>query len=337
MTRLVPLALLGACSSGRVDDRLNVLSDGAVLPVAVHGNLGSGTLVLFESGGPSGPGLAERSVGYLPFADGLEAHLAVALYDRRGTGNATGDYGRDDQSAAQLIQDLHAVRTVLEDRYAPDRLVLMGHSFGTWSSALYLLEHEPVDAWVAVAPAILEGPDDLYVPYRRDFACRVADGQIADGQTGPLWTDIVDFCARHPTIAAAWDTPEREELWGYLGRIEDRLEPWPSMNAAGLLGTLFGSQYNVIDTLFRPNWISDAIVAEPGREDLLAELGALGLPAAVITGEFDGTTPTELGVAVVEALGGPSTLTELPGGGHYPMADDPDGFERAVLDLVDGL
>jgi pimeloyl-ACP methyl ester carboxylesterase len=330
--------VLAACGSDLVDDHMNVRTDGAVLPVEVHGNMDSGTLLLVESGGPSGPSIAQRTVGYMPFQDTLEPELAVAFYDRRGTGNATGDYSVDDQSMDQLIADLDAVMAVLDERYAPERLVLMGHSFGTYTSALYQIEHPgKTDAWIAAAPAIIEGPDDFYVPYRRDFACRVADEQIADGSDDSLWTDIEDFCVANPTIPAEWDTPEREELWGYLGQIEDRLEPWPSMEIGGLLGAVFFSHYNIIDAQMRGNRISDRIEADPGREDLLPELGAIDVPAAVITGEYDGTTPTELGTAVVDALPPGAVLTEVAGGGHYMMADDPDAFADAVFALVDPL
>lgn len=324
---------LFACSDA-IHDRLMVRTDGADLPVAVHGDLSSGTLILVESGGPSGPALAERMVGYHPFEDTLETHAAVAAYDRRGTGNATGDYRVADQSMDQLLADLDAVITVLDARYAPDRLVLLGHSFGAYTSVRYQLQRPGVvDAWVAAAPAILEGPDDLYVPYRRDFACRVAEGQ---GDGDPLWAEIRDFCAEHPSLPPLWDTPERAQLWEYLGEIEDRLEPWPAMDPGGLLGAVFFSQYNIVDTQLRPNLISSLIHADPGREDLLPELPALSVPAAVITGEFDGTTPTELGRAVVDALPA-GTLTEIPGGGHYMMADDPEAFEAAVLAVVDRL
>jgi pimeloyl-ACP methyl ester carboxylesterase len=330
--------LLVGCSTGVVHDRLNVRTDGAVLPVEVHGAIGSGTLLLVESGGPSGPSIAQRDVGYFPFEHTLEPQMAVALYDRRGTGNATGDYRPSDQSMGQLVADLRAVLSVLDERYAPARLVLMGHSFGTYSSALFQLEHPgEVDAWVAAAPAILEGPDDLYVPYRHTFACRVAAEQLEQGQQEPLWSEIEAFCAAHPTLPAEWETPEREQLWLYLEQIEDRLEPWPAMRPDGLLSAVFASHYNIFDAQLQGNRISEVIVAEPGREDLLPELGAISVPAAVITGEFDGTTPTELGSAVVEALGDPAALTEIAGAGHYPMADDPQGFAEAVLELVDGL
>lgn len=334
--RPVALAVLAGCTGDVVHDHFNVVTDRAVLPVEAHGTLASGTLVLVESGGPSGPGIAERAVGLHPFRDTLEQDYVIAWYDRRGTGNARGSYSESDQSMGQLIADLDAVLRVLDERYTPDRLVLMGHSFGTYTSALYQLDHPGrVDGWVAAAPAILHGPDDLYVPVRRDFACRVASDRLADGDA--LWSDIDAFCAAHPSLPPVWDTPEREELWGYLNAIEDRLEPWPALDVGGLLGAVVGSHYDLIDAQMRANRISSHIVAEPGREDLLPELGALDVPAAIVTGEVDGTTPTELGAQIVAAMAGRAVATEVEGGGHYMMVDDPEAFRAAVDALVDRL
>jgi pimeloyl-ACP methyl ester carboxylesterase len=337
MRHLIWLSL-SACASDVVHDHFNVLVDGAVLPVEVHGDLASGTLVLVESGGPSGPGIAERTVGYHPYQDTLERDVAVAWYDRRGTGNATGDYGVDDQSIDQLIIDLDAVIDVLIARYAPDHVLLLGHSFGTYTSGLYLLDRPgKVDGWVAAGPSIIEGPDDLFVPYRRDFACRVGDGQRADGRTDPLWADLAAFCEANPTLPPLWDTPEREELWVYLNEIQDLLEPWPAMDVGGLLGSIVGSHYNLIDTQLRDNLISSHIDGVPGREDLIPELGALEVPVGVITGEFDGTTPTELGAAMIGTLPAGAALTEMPDAGHYMMTDDPEAFRDAVMRVVDQM
>jgi pimeloyl-ACP methyl ester carboxylesterase len=335
--RFLPaLVGLAACHPGIVDDHFDVLTDGAVIPVEVHGNIDGGTLLLVESGGPSGPGIVQRDVGYMPFADTLEPELAVALYDRRGTGTVEGDYGPADQSIDQLEADLDAVLSVLRSRYEPRHLVLMGHSFGTYSSGVYVLDHPGVaDAWIAAAPAFIEGPDDLYVPYRRDFACRVAQGRIALGDANALWTEIEAFCDQYPSFPADREAPGVDELWSYLGRIEDRIEPSPSLAPGGLLEAVFLSHYNLIDTQLRSNLVSEAIEADPGREDLLPEVGAIEVPVAVVTGEYDGTTPTEMGQALADGVGG--ALTEIPRAGHYMMADQPDDFATVVLGVVDGL
>jgi proline iminopeptidase len=335
MSRSLPWlpVLLGACAGEAVDDHLTVLSGDAVLPVHVRGNMGSGTLLVYESGGPSGPGIAERRVGYVDLKDTLEPELAVAFYDRRGVGNAHGDYAAEDLSMEVLVEDLHAVISVLRDRYAPERVVLMGHSWGGYSSASYLLAHpDAVDAWVPVAPAMMGG-DDLYIPYRRAWLCRVA----ADLQgEAPLWDEVLGWCADHPSVPP--DSAAKDELWDYLITASEQLEPWPSMDAMGLLGAIFASHYNLVDTQLRANRISGPLHAEAEGMDLLPELGAVTVPTLVITGEYDPDLPTELGDAIVAAVGtSDAEVVEIEGAGHYPMDHDPSGFAAPVLDLVGAL
>ncbi|MFT4979755.1 MAG: proline iminopeptidase, partial [Myxococcota bacterium] len=149
MTMLLLLTLLAGCrDASEVNDHFFVRSGDALLPVQVRGNTTRGVLILFESGGPSGPGIAERMVGSMQFAEGLEAEVALAFYDRRGVGNAQGDYAPEDLTMAHALDDLDAVLAVLDDQYAPDHVVLMGHSWGGFVTARYLLDGpRTVDAW----------------------------------------------------------------------------------------------------------------------------------------------------------------------------------------------
>jgi pimeloyl-ACP methyl ester carboxylesterase len=44
-----------------------------------------------------------------------------------------------------------------------------------------------------------------------------------------------------------------------------------------------------------------------------------------------------MGDAMAAAIGALATLTEIPDGGHYMMADDPEAFADVVLALTDRL
>jgi pimeloyl-ACP methyl ester carboxylesterase len=329
------VALLAGCGH----DLLRVRSGDAVLPVQVKGDVDRGTLVLFESGGPSGPGIAERRVGSMDWAPFVEAEVAVAFYDRRGVGNADGDYAPDDQSFDVLLDDLDAVLATLRAAYGFDRVVLFGHSFGT-QVALAHGARSPgdVDAIALVGPAPFEG-DHLFVPYRRDFACRVADEQATVDPDEPLWAEIQTWCADTPVVDVS-DLDHRSDDWvtlgGYLDEIADRLGAQGPMDVGGLLATVFGSHYGVIDTMMRDNLISSHIGFE--GFDLFPELGALTAPVLVVTGEYDDVTPTELAVAVAGAVGTPADdvrTLEMPDVGHYAWDREPEVFADALLDLVD--
>ena len=330
--------LLAGCSGDLVDERFHVIHDDAAIPVRVAGNVGRGTLILWESGGPSGPGIAEHLVDYIDTDELLEPHVAVASYDRRGVGNAHGDYTVEDLTLDALLGDLDAVRRVLVERYGFAHVVLLGHSWGAFSSGSYLLEHPgQVDGWIPVAGAFLGGPDENYVPYRHAWVCRVATDKVDEGASEALWAEAVAWCAAHPEPQPP-DTEARLEMWGYYNEFGDRLEPWPSIETGPLLGALVASHVNLLDTQLGRNVISSPLHREIENVSLLPRLEAVEVPTLVVTGEYDGGLPTELGLEALEALGTPESdkrLVEIQGGGHYPFDSAPEVFTDEVLELVE--
>ena len=340
MTRALALLTLIGCSGDTIHDQFDVVSDGAVIPVGVYGDIASGTLVVYESGGPSGPGIAERMVDYIDFRDTLEQDVAIAFYDRRGTGNCTGDYDTEDITMEALIADLRAVTRVLDDRYAPERKVLMGHSFGAMSAPLYLAEHpDTYDAWVAVAPAWTNQDVAMENAYRRLFLQRVATERIAIGDDDPMWPEALAFCEEHPVIEP-WSEAHERFYDDFLIPLGREFEPDPTMSTVGLLGTVFGTSYNLIDTQLRGNRISEAVWGDLDGVNLLDELEQVDHPVLVVSGQYDAIGNTELGLAGLERMATPEAdkrLVQLDDGGHYPFDADPEGFRDEVLALIDRL
>ncbi|MEM6926676.1 MAG: alpha/beta hydrolase [Myxococcota bacterium] len=330
---MMVLSALVACT-GPVDDQLNVkTADGVVLPVMVRGELDArGTLVVYEAGGPFGGGVEERLVDYQRFSETLEPHVAIAYYDRRGYGNANGRYRPEDITVDGLMSDLDDVLAVVRERYDPDSLVLMGHSFGGFATANYLVTHPEaeIDAWVSSAGAVLTGGDAAYVPYRFAFACRVAADRL--DTEDPLWAEIDAWCATDPQVDPEdWEQAERRTLSGYLDAIYERAGD-PPLRFGRLVGAVFGSSYNVTDVLLTANRISGPISDETRELDLLSELDAVDVPTLLVTGELDDIVPTEVAVDVAAVLPD-ANLVEVEAGAHYPTWPDPQPFADAVLNF----
>ena len=322
-----------------INQQLHVQTeDGVVLPVQVRGSLDANqTLVLYETGGPFGGGLEERVVDYQSFSDTLEPHYAIAYYDRRGYGNKNGNYRPEDITLDLLASDLDDVLRVLDDRYAPERVVLMGHSWGGFITAKYLTDHPDADigAWIPVAGAVLSGEgDSAYIPYRVAFVCRLATDQLADGDSDALWVDIDAWCATSPEVDPVdWNQPARRQLSAYLNQIYERIGD-PSIDAGRLVTAVLGSSYNVTDSLLTPNKLSRPISEQSEAVDLLSALPSVDVPTLFVTGEFDDIVPTEVGADVVAAMPH-AELLEIEGGGHYVTWPDPVPFADAVRAFLD--
>ena len=331
---VLPLLPLMACSA-LTNDQLQVDHDDVILPVQVRGNVDDGTLLLYETGGPWGGGLEERVVDYQYFSETLEPHVGIAYYDRRGYGNAYGQYKPDDISVDAYVADLDAVLRVVQERYEPERIVLMGHSWGGFITGRYLVDRgsERVDAWISAAGAVVTGGDDAYVPFRRDFVCRVSADRLEAGDTRADWAGMQDWCDAHLEIDPESDA--RDELWDHLNRVYELVGD-PPIRTGPLLSALFGSSYNVTDSLMTPNEISLRVYEDTREMDLLSELGAVDVPTLFVAGELDDVIPTEVADAAA-AIVPDAIVVEIPDAGHYVTWPDPQPFADDVLGFLDSL
>lgn len=329
MTHLFALALLAGCSDGLVDDHFTVRSGDADLPVQVRGDVSGGTLLLYENGGPGGTAIDIRLVELVDWGQTIEPDVAVAYYDRRGTGNGAGRYGTDDLSLDQLPGDLHTVQTVLRDRYDLDRIVLLSHSFGGWVSLRYQLDHPgAVEGWVAIAPAVVGG-DSNFVPYRRDFACRMAEDRDVDG---PDWDAIAAWCAANPEVDP--DSAAKDELWDHLDAIYEALPlDDPALRAGPLLGAVFGSHYNLWDSHLGGDALTPAVWEEYAEADLMGAAAGVDTPTLVMNGDWDDLVPSELAADLADGIGD-AELLRVEEAGHLPFVDRPAVFSEAVLGFV---
>ena len=114
--------------------------------VAVRGDA-EGDILLWVHGGPGSP---LSPVAYT-FGEQLERDYLVVHWDQRGSGRS---WFEDSAavSPSQLLGDLAELVEWLCDRYARQRVVLVGYSFGTALCLQYAAAHpERVAAYVAVS------------------------------------------------------------------------------------------------------------------------------------------------------------------------------------------
>jgi pimeloyl-ACP methyl ester carboxylesterase len=108
------------------------------------------TPVVFLHGGPGVSTLAQD----LPWLEELARVRPVVAYDQIGVGGSSRLADPTDYSLRRARDDLETVRR----RVGFERMILVGHSWGSVVAASYVAEHpEHVDAVVALAPGSLDG------------------------------------------------------------------------------------------------------------------------------------------------------------------------------------
>lgn len=94
-------------------------------------------VLLFIHGGP---GLAESTFSYV-FQKEISELYTVIHWDQRGTGKTLSKNKNIYPSIYEELDDLYQVVQYLKTKYAKERIVILGHSFGTILGTLFVLKH----------------------------------------------------------------------------------------------------------------------------------------------------------------------------------------------------
>ncbi len=82
--------------------------------------------------------------------------------------------------------------------------------------------------------------------------------------------------------------------------------------------------------------IAGALMAMAERPDSVPLLAQIACPTLVITGELDGPTPPADGKLMAERIPG-ARLEIIPKAGHLSNLEQPEAFNRALLDFLEGI
>jgi pimeloyl-ACP methyl ester carboxylesterase len=284
---------------------------GAPVLLVLHGGPGSSETVLFR-----------RFVG-----PALEDRLVVAYWDQRGAGRSYDPaIPRESMTVARFLDDLDAVVDHLRRRLGRDRVVLLGHSWGSALGLLYVARHpEKVAAWIGVAQvASMPAGEAMAWQGAREAARRRGDARGAAelDAIGPPPHDVGAMWTLRRHVAAAGGEfhlpPARWSLVAWaLGSGEASL--------ADLWRLWRGSAFTM-----------EAMWPEVRALDVAAQVPWLEVPATFLLGRHDGVVPAPLSAEYAAALRAPALrLAWFGNSAHNPPFEEPEAFVAAVLRAVE--
>lgn len=329
------MLLLFACKkqqpsiSANADDIFWVTNLGVDMPVWVKGNTASRTFILVVHGGPG--------EGAYNFADDETARLrgkyAVAYWDQRDAGTASGNNNYKNLSLEQMVNDLQQVIRVLKYRYGNIGIFIYGHSFGGLLGAAYLVtgnNQNEVKGWID-----LDGAHNypLTNVLSKKMLIDTGSAQISKGNNVSEWTSIVNYCKTHNPIKS-FDASSQIEVYAH--------------DAQALMGV---NEQGAVVSLFSPedpmsllaNWYKmfntsagDAFTQSLQNDRYSRQLSKVTIPALLLWGRYDFTVPPGVGEDARKNLGSTyKRLVIFPHSGHRPMQSDTDSAENEIITFVD--
>jgi pimeloyl-ACP methyl ester carboxylesterase len=319
----------GAVLPGSVSEKVHVEINGVRQGLVIRGEDVTNPVLLVVHGGPGMPDyfLTRR------YPVGIEDLVTVVWWDQRGTALS---YHRDippeTMTVRQFADDTIAVADHLRARFVQDRIVVLGHSWGS----------------LVAIEAIARAPEQ--------FAAYVGMGQIVDQRRSEVMAyDHMLAVYRERgdrrmvrALEAAPVTIEDGTPPRYLRRVRDR-----AMHRLGV-GTTHDMR-SVITGIFLPSltfpgytlrervdlWRGRAFSRSFGlweevmRRDLLRDVPRLEVPVHFFAGAHDQTCVTELVREYHAALDAPVKRFHLfEHSAHSPLLEEP---ERARLILRDEI
>lgn len=315
--------------SATANDIFWVTNNGADMPVWVKGNTASHVIILIVSGGPG-----EGSYNFDDYeTERLRQKYAVAFWDQRNSGAASGNSNISKLSLTQMVNDLNAVVKVIRYRYKNASVFLYAHSFGGLLAADYLETNNyqnDLKGWIEI-----DGAHNYPLTNSESKNALIDTGmiQIAKGNHVAEWQEIVNYCKTH-NPRKSFDASSQIETYAHDA------EEYMGVAPATVNNQIFSPEdpssllVNYIKLFYTPggsNFISSLQNLNYSRD-----MNKIVIPSLLQWGQYDFTVPPSLGQDALKHLGSNyKKLIVYPHSGHRPMQGDTDAMENDIIAFVE--
>ncbi len=303
-------------------------SEEAVMPVWVTGNVESGIFIITNHGGP---GLTS---GYdfhktRSFRD-LEEQYALVYWDQRMAGMAKGDPNTGDLTILQHVLDLEKLVTIIQDRYNPQSLFMLGHSWGGGLAVEYLgrnANQNPFNGWIDIDGSI---QDKWEMDLKRDW--QLPRVQAKYEETGDAtWLEIIEWWEQNPYPDEGDNEPY--QFAGRLGAYVYDADRAEAMNTFSQNEVRFFSPYQPL--FWTDNYGYTNFMA---GYDFMPNAQNITIPSLLIWGVEDGAVPFQVADSIYQLLATPEAdkyNVQYEECAHSPHWEKPGEFYNEVRDFVE--
>ena len=304
----------GAVVPGSVAALERMQLGGVPQSVLIRGRSAKNPVILFLHGGPGMPAMYLAHAWQRP----LEDDFTVVHWDRRGAGKSYfGDIPPRYLTVRRLLDDTYELVNILRGRFAQERIILVGHSWGTYLGMLAVRERPDLfRAYVGVGQLTGAGRGDTALArlqaefIRREAARRGVPEAVRE------------LDAEGRSIVEKW-------VFRFGGEVHDATSWWPLMR----LG-LEAPEYTLGDVFRIPKGLqlyARAMTYDVPADTLRVDVTAVRVPVYVIAGRWDETAPSELAERYFQRLEAPQKgFFWFEHSAHFPFLEEPARFAEVM-------
>lgn len=127
---------LYTCTIAPEDEIIYMKSGNSYHPIYVRGNKNADTYIIWVHGGPGSSGLYYGDISEVGV---LQKTYRVIYWDQLSSGGTVGNPDASDFTLNEFSKHVDGVINIIRNRYKPQNIFLLGHSWGAFLSAYYLV------------------------------------------------------------------------------------------------------------------------------------------------------------------------------------------------------
>jgi pimeloyl-ACP methyl ester carboxylesterase len=279
-------------------------------------------VLLFLHGGPG----SSAALFAHAFQDKWEELFTVIHWDQRGTGKTLTKNPANYPTLDVLLQDVLEIVHSLKSRYHQQKVVLLGHSWGSVLGSLFIQGHpEEVAYYIGVGQVINKRASERlgYIKVKEVIVQANDQGNLKKLEA------LGDYPGEQ--LDTQW-VKKSLQLRKLQGKYHLTMKSHASPLTALLTSPLF--HFSDLPALIKGNKANKELMTFLGRFDLHAESAEYDVPLYYIVGEQDWQTPVALTQDYVQRITAPEKkISIIPNAGHMPMVDQPALFLSILRDI----
>lgn len=315
-----------------IDESIYVPLNGQEQYLLIRGNDVDNPVIIWLHGGPAGP---DAYTNYV-FQDQLLDEYTFVNWDQRGCGrtyfrNRADDPQNNTATFAQTQKDLDALVAYLCERFGQDKVILVGHSYGTAVGSRYALDHpERVTAYIGVGQLVtFESELYSYEDARQRALASREDVSRMDAACQEFLRDktVMNMLALRQQTSA-YHHAEKADYNPVWLAVKS---PYLGIDDVRWFLTQLCSVENFV--ALNENLFDDALSVDVRDFGLTYQI-----PVGFISGTDDWTTPVKYSADYYDAIFAPKKEMQLiEGCGHHPQYEDSVQFSQVLETMLHTL